>query len=125
MKSNITTLQNQMPVVDGFAEADWQERLKGIIEAMREMSLHTRPVQMVKAYGARVRQFMPADRWISLSRRGLAAPEFRITRSSTWNETIDPWHQKDLLPRFSGGFLSDLIYGDEPRIIDDITPWDT
>ena len=23
---------------------------------------------------------------------------------------------------FSGGFLSDLIYGDEPRLIDDITP---
>ena len=37
-------------------------------------------------------------------------------------ETIDPWHQKERLPRFSGGLLADLIYGDEPRLIDDITP---
>ena len=65
---------------------------------------------------------MPADRWISLSRRGLEAPEYRITRSSTWTETIDPWKQKDRLPLFSGGLLGDLIYGDEPRLIDDITP---
>ena len=35
--------------------------------------------------------------------------------------SIDPWHQKERLPRFSGGFLSELIYGDEPRLIDDIT----
>ena len=121
MKSNITAVQDRIPVAVGFAEADWQERLKSIVEAMREMSLQTDPVQMVKAYGSRVRQFMPADRWISLSRRGLPAPEYRITRSSTWTETIDPWHEKERLPRFSGGFLSELIYGDEPRLIDDIS----
>ena len=88
--------------------SDWQERLKSIIEAMREMSLQTDPVQMVKAYGTRVRQLMPADRWISLSRRGLDAPEYRITRSSTWTETIDPWNQKDRLPHLVRRFLERL-----------------
>jgi sigma-B regulation protein RsbU (phosphoserine phosphatase) len=104
-----------------IVEGDWEERLKSIIDAMREMSLQTDPVEMVKAYGSRVRQWMPADRWISLSRRGLDAPEYRITRSSTWTRTIDPWHQKELLPRFSGGLLADLIYGNEPRLFDDFS----
>jgi sigma-B regulation protein RsbU (phosphoserine phosphatase) len=101
---------------------DWLERLKAITETMREMSTHTDPQAMVASYGRRVRQMMPSDRWISLSRRGLEYPKYRITRSSTWTETIDPWKQQDKLPLFEGGLLGDLIYGDEPRIIDDIAP---
>ena len=69
-----------------------------------------------------MRTLLPAARWLSLSRRGLEAPWYRITRSSTWTESIDPWKQKDRLPLLNGGLLADLIYGDEPRLIDDITP---
>jgi sigma-B regulation protein RsbU (phosphoserine phosphatase) len=104
------------------ASGDWLERLKTITETMREMSTHTDPQAMVAGYGRRVRQMMPSDRWISLSRRGLEYPKYRITRSSTWTETVDPWKQKDKLPLLEGGLLGDLIYGDEPRIIDDIAP---
>ena len=67
---------------------------------------------------------MPSDRWLSLSRRGLEFPRYRITRSSTWTEVVNPWKQKDRLPLLEGGLLGDLLYGDEPRIIDDITPSD-
>ena len=77
---------------------------------------------MVQAYGARVRKWMPADRWLSLSRRGLESPRYRITRSSTWTETIDPWTTEGPAAALHGGLLADLIYGDEPRLIDDITP---
>ena len=121
MNSHIATVRGGLRPGSGFVEGEWQERLKSIIDAMREMSLQHDPLQMVKAYGNRIRQWMPADRFLSLSRRGLVTPEYRITRSSTWTEMIDPWHQKERLPRYSGGFLSDLIYGDEPRLIDDIT----
>ena len=65
---------------------------------------------------------MPSDRWISLSRRGLEPPRYRITRSSTWSEPVNPWKEKDKLPLLEGGLLGELIYGDEPRIIDDIAP---
>ncbi len=122
MNSIITTAHKKASGLNGFVEGDWQERLASIVEAMREMSLQDDPAQMVQAYGARVRQWMPADRWLSLSRRGLDFPRYRITRSSTWTETIDPWHEKDRLPLFSGGLLADLVYGNEPRLIDDITP---
>jgi sigma-B regulation protein RsbU (phosphoserine phosphatase) len=106
----------------GFIEGDWQGRLASIVDAMREMSLKTEPEEMVRAYGKRARAWMPADRWISLSRRALAWPRYRITRSSTWAEAIDPWKQKDRLPLLEGGLLGDLIYGDEPRLIDDLAP---
>ena len=121
MSSNITTVKGQVAARNGFLLGEWQERLAAIVEAMREMSLQDDPVKMVQAYGSRVRAWMPADRWLSLSRRGLEWPRYRITRSSGWTETIDPWKEKHRLPLLSGGFLAELVYGNEPRLIDDLT----
>jgi sigma-B regulation protein RsbU (phosphoserine phosphatase) len=119
-RTEVPTLQTSNEL--GIFQGDWQERLTIIDAAMREMSLQTDPQELVRVYGARIRRMMPAGRWLSLSRRGLEAPRYRITRSSTWDEEIDPWRQKDRLPLFEGGLLSDLIYGDKPRLIDDIGP---
>ena len=105
-----------------LGSGDWRQRLAIITEMMREMSLQDDPQAMIRTYGARMRTIMPSDRWLSLSRRDLEAPAYRITRSSTWTETINPWKQRDRLPLLRGGLLGKLIYGDEPRIIDDITP---
>ena len=105
----------------GVRTVDWRHRLHVIIEMMREMSLQTNPQSMVRAYGQRIRQLMPANRYVALSRRGLEFPKYRITRSSLWKEEeINPWTQKDRLPLLEGGLLGELIYGDEPRIIDDL-----
>jgi sigma-B regulation protein RsbU (phosphoserine phosphatase) len=75
---------------------------------------------MVQQYGARVRIMMATDRFISLSRRNLAKPKVRITRSSLNEEQINPWLEPDRLPVHEGGLLSDFIWGDEPRIIDEL-----
>ncbi len=105
----------------GVRTVDWRHRLHVIIEMMREMSLQTNPQSMVRAYSQRIRQLMPANRYVALSRRGLEFPKYRITRSSLWKEEeINPWTQKDRLPLLEGGLLGELIYGDEPRIIDDL-----
>lgn len=104
----------------GFFQGDWQQRLALIDKAMREMSLQEDPQALVRAYGSRLRQLMPAGGWLSLSRRGLQPPWYRITRSSTWTEEINPWKQKDRLPLLEGGLLGDLIHADQPRLIDDI-----
>jgi phosphoserine phosphatase RsbU/P len=104
----------------GFLEGDWQERLAFIDQMMRDMSLEEDPQTMVRSYGSRVRKLMPAGRWMSLSRRGLESPWYRITRSSTWTEEIDPWKDKARLPLLGGGLLSELIYANEPRLVDDI-----
>jgi sigma-B regulation protein RsbU (phosphoserine phosphatase) len=98
----------------------WQERLALIVEIMRDMSRQTDPQQVVRSYGERIRQLMPIDRRLSLSRRGLAFPRYRITRSTTWEQDVNPWKEKDRLPLLEGGLLARLIYADEPAVIDDL-----
>lgn len=102
--------------------ADWSGRLARLTEMMREMSSLDDPEEVVKSYGRRIREMMPSDRWFSLSRRGLEFPKYRITRSSTWAESINPWREPERLPILEGGLLADLVYGDQPRIIDDLLP---
>ncbi len=99
---------------------DWQQRLSIVVETMREMSRQTDPQAMVRAYGARMRQLRQFDGFLALSRRELDRPKYRITRSSRWREEVNPWKQKHLLPILEGGLLGELIYADEPRIIDDL-----
>ncbi len=106
----------------GLLQGDWRERLAYIDTTMREMSLQEDPQAMVRAYGSRIRKLMPAGRWLSVSRRGLEWPRYRITRSSTWTEEIDPWKQSERLPMLEGGLLGALLYSGEPRLIDDIEP---
>jgi phosphoserine phosphatase RsbU/P len=122
MESLTTLATRDGQSTQGLLEGDWPERLAYIAEMMRDLSVQTNAHDMVRSYGSRVRKLMPAARWLSLSRRGLEHPRYRITRSSTWTEQIDPWNQKERLPLLEGGLLGDLIYGDEPRLIEDIAP---
>jgi sigma-B regulation protein RsbU (phosphoserine phosphatase) len=100
---------------------DWEIKLAHIIELVRDMSRHTDPQEMVRSYAAKVNAIRPVDGRISLSRRGLHAPEFRITRSTRWKEDINPWKQKSLLPVFQGGVLADLLYSDTTQVFDNLT----
>ncbi len=101
-------------------QGDWQERLDLIVDTMRDMSRHTDPQEMVRAYARRMTQLVPAARRISLSRRGLSHPFYRITRSSTWTEEINPWKERNRLPLLEGGLFAELIYNGEPRVIDEL-----
>jgi phosphoserine phosphatase RsbU/P len=97
-----------------------REQLALVVETMREMSLQTDPQTMVKQYAARARKLMATERLVSLSRRNLQRPQVMITRNSRNPEEINPWLQKDRLQILDGGLLSDLIWGDQPVIIDDL-----
>lgn len=97
----------------------WQERLALIVRTMREMSTHTDPQVMVREYAARMRELNPTDRMVALSRRGLPAPQYRITRSSVWKQEINPWREAHRLPVLAGGLLGELIYAGEPRVINE------
>jgi len=99
---------------------DWRRTLDHIVETMREMSLQDDPQAMVRAYANRMRRFQKTDGFVALSRRGLEYPKYRVTRSSTWTTEIDPWQEKNKLPLLEGGLMGELIYGDVPRIIDDL-----
>jgi len=100
--------------------ATWQQRLDHIVETMRDMSTHTDPQMMVQAYGTRIRQLLPNNTFVSISRRGLSKPYYRITRSSKWKTTINPWKDGDKLPLLQGGLLGELLYGGKPRLIGEL-----
>lgn len=104
----------------GPDSGDWRQRLAMVVDTLREMSLHTEPEAMVRSYGARMRNLLATDRMVAISRRGLTPPNFRITRSSLWSEQVDPWKEPHKLPLLSGGLLGELLYADEPRLIDDL-----
>jgi sigma-B regulation protein RsbU (phosphoserine phosphatase) len=97
---------------------DWRERLDLIVEMMKDMSQQTDPQEMNRAYGKRMSMLRPTDRRVSLSRRNLKYPWYRVTRCSQWKEEINPWKEADRLPLLKGGLFAELLYGDEPRIFD-------
>lgn len=99
----------------------WQQRLEAVVELMREMSRQVDPQEMVRAYARRMHQLQPTDRRVSVSRRNLEWPKFKVTRYSEWSEMINPWKQADRLPIHEGGFFAELLYGNEPRIINDLS----
>jgi phosphoserine phosphatase RsbU/P len=100
--------------------ANWQERLDHIVETMREMSTHTDPQSMVQSYGNRMRQLLPGNTFVAVSRRGLIAPKYRITRTTKWNNAINPWKEQEKLPLVESGLLGKLLYDGRPRIFDDL-----
>jgi sigma-B regulation protein RsbU (phosphoserine phosphatase) len=122
MSSAAAKLSKREAKRSSLLTGDWEERLATVVATMREMSLQDDPQAVVKSYGARMRELLPVDGWLSISRRGLEAPWFRITRSSSWTEAVDPWKQKERLPLLKGGLLADLIYSDQPRLIEDLAP---
>lgn len=98
----------------------WKDRLGIVEDMMRTISLQSDPQELVRSYGERIQQLMPIDRRLSLSRRELESPGFRITRSTTWTETINPWSEKHRLPLLSGGILADVCYSNETTLIEDL-----
>lgn len=97
-----------------------EHRLREVVEMLRETSrAGDDPQASVAAYAKRVRRWTDSDRVISISRRGLEKPHVRVTRSTTWKESIDPWKNFDRLPLFSSGFLSEVIHAGDPLVLND------
>ncbi|HEX3356319.1 MAG TPA: PP2C family protein-serine/threonine phosphatase [Tepidisphaeraceae bacterium] len=110
----------ESPAPISFPQLPWEQRLDFIVDMMREMSSNTDPQQMVQAYIRKIRVLIPSDRWMALSRRDLQSPQFRITRSDLWDSPVNPWKDRNALPLLSSGLCSELIYAEQPRIINDL-----
>lgn len=104
----------------GNGPTDWQASLDFVMQTMREVSLQSRPADMVNTYVERMRQIYASDRYLAISRRGLRDGEFLVTRDSQRDVVIDPWLQRDRLPRMRGGLLAELLYGNKAIVINDL-----
>lgn len=99
---------------------NWRARLTISVDVMRELSRYTDPDEMYHVFARRMSQLYPTSRQVSLTRQGLERPKVRVTRFNLWEERVNPFREPDRLPVLDGGLLADLIYGDEPRVIDDL-----
>ncbi len=96
---------------------NWRGRLAASVELMRSLSRSSDPQEMYALFSRRMDELFPVTRRLSLSRRGLRVPEYRVTRFSLWKDAANPWTEADRLPVHRGGVLAELLYADEPRLI--------
>jgi sigma-B regulation protein RsbU (phosphoserine phosphatase) len=113
-----------MTVASEFFDTEprnWRARLAVSVEVMRELSRSTDPQEMYAVFARRMAQLFPVSRHLTVSRRGLLPPEYRVARYSEWQNPINPWKESHRLPVHSGGLLAELLYADQPRIVDGLT----
>ena len=85
---------------------------------MREMSYQVDPDHLVRLFSRHGNFLVPQDGFLTLTRRNLAEPHYRISRSWRWGEIINPWTESHLLPSYDRGLLGELLYAGRPGIID-------
>ena len=110
-----------MPVGTDFFEAtarNWRAKLAISVDVMKELSCLSDPEEMFHAFARRMNQLYPTARQISVSRRGLEDPAYRVLRFNLWKEAINPYKEPHRLPTFSGGLFAELLYSDVPQVID-------
>ncbi|MHC4698294.1 MAG: PP2C family protein-serine/threonine phosphatase [Planctomycetota bacterium] len=95
--------------------------LKATVEMLRELSRQSDPQKLVEIFRHRSANLAGGEYLLSLSRRGLDPPWYRITRHVDWPDSFNPWEHQDELPLFNRGLLGDLIYGNEPRNLTDVS----
>ncbi len=98
----------------------WQEELAIVDRTMKAISGISDPEALVEAYWRGIGELMPVLEYVSLSRREVEPPFYLVTRSSRFTEHLNPWTERDRLPRLSGGLLGELIYANKPVIIEDL-----
>src|SRR5271163_1232930 len=86
----------------------WQEELRIIDKAMKAISGISDPEELVTVYWENIGELIRINDYVSVSRRDIEPPGYLVTRSSRFTQELNPWTQRDLLPRLSGGLLGEL-----------------
>jgi len=76
---------------------------------------------MYAVFARRMAQLFPVSRQLTISRRGLHSPQYRVTRFNLWREPVNPWKELHRLPVHEGGLLAELVYSDQPRMVENVS----
>src|SRR5215213_5503277 len=98
----------------------WTEELEIIDRTMRAISSISDPEQLISAYWNGISALLPNRDHMAVSRRGVKPPYYLVTRSSRIKGGVNPWKQRDQLPKLSGGIVGEIAYANKPVIIDDL-----
>ena len=102
-------------------QRNWRARLAVSVEVMRELSRYSDPQEMHAVFTRRMAQLFPVSRQLTISRRGLHYPQFRVTRFNLWIDPINPWKESHRLPVHEGGLLAELLYADQPKVMEELS----
>src|SRR5687767_15280464 len=99
----------------------WREELAIIDRTMKAISGVTDPEELVEIYWDGIGELVGMGDYCAVSRRNVEPPFYLVTRSSRFTEQLNPWTQRDRLPRLQGRLLGEIAYSnDGPMIIDDL-----
>jgi len=81
------------------------------------MSAQDDPERLVRVFARQGAFLIRRDGFLSVSRRELDAPHYRLTRSWRWQEPINPWTEPQRLPLYDRGLLGELLYIGKPAVL--------
>lgn len=92
-------------------------RLRLIDDLVMEMSAQDDADRLVRVFARQGEFLVRRDGFVSVSRRDLATPHYRVTRSWRWREAINPWTEPHRLPLLDRGLLGELLYVGKPAVL--------
>src|SRR5262249_26961224 len=95
-------------------------RLQRIDELVRELSFHDDPDRLIRAFGKQSGLLFRHDGLVTLNRRDLAEPHYRVTRSWRCADAATPWTEGHRLPVFDRGLLGQLLYDGKPLLVNQL-----
>ena len=95
-----------------------RSRLARLDELFRDLSLQDDPDHLVRAFNRRHDLLLRYDGLVTVGRRDLEPPRYRITRSWRWQDHVNPWAEPHLLPVYERGLLGELLYVGKPAVLE-------
>jgi sigma-B regulation protein RsbU (phosphoserine phosphatase) len=94
--------------------------LQQLVELVKELSIQDDPDRLVRVFNRRHDLLLRYDGLVTVGRRDLEPPSYRITRSWRWHDHVNPWAQPDRLPVFDHGLLGELLYAGVPAVLESL-----
>jgi sigma-B regulation protein RsbU (phosphoserine phosphatase) len=92
-------------------------RLRRIDDLVMAMSAQDDADRLVRVFARQGAFLVRGECFLSVSRRDLAAPYYRLTRSWRWRESANPYTEAHRLPLFDRGLLGELLYVGKPALL--------
>ncbi|MCA9287641.1 MAG: hypothetical protein KDA05_03600, partial [Phycisphaerales bacterium] len=100
-----------------------QTQILELNDLLRRGSKIREPASLIAHYGNWIRKQRPLDHLISISRRGLADGQYKVTRSIRMvpgtlsrMSAANPWRDWDSIPIRSGGFIGMVLEREGPQV---------
>lgn len=105
---------------------DSEARIDMLLAMVRELSRANDPQEVLLTFREGMRSLGGAHDYMALSTRNLPHGQFKITRFVPWEDPggfavgINPWHNWEKMPTYSGGLLGEIVLRDRPVYIPDL-----